>query len=324
MPVTTIDSRPIIKSNNISNRLLGILACPVTHSPLCVESGALVSIEGRRYEISPDGIPLFATEYLSDEARIQQAHYDRVVTGYIANLSYPHTQEYMGFLDEELVSELKDGSLGYTVELCCGRGEAFYLLQQRIGEGLGIDVSERMLKVARQSFPKERFTFVQGDATRLPLQDQVVDTVIMLGGIHHVPDRHRLYSEILRILKPGGYFYWREPANDFFLWRWIRKVIYYISPALDHATERPLTYKETIPLMKGLGFDAKTWKTSGFLGFCLFMNSDVLVFNRVFRFIPGIREITQAAVFMDKWTVRLPGLKRAGLQVVGVAQKPGV
>lgn len=281
-------------------------------------------MEGRRYQLSPEGMPLFATEFLSEDARVQQAHYDRVVADYVENLSYPHTQEYMHFLDEEFLNEIKDVSLGYTVELCCGRGEAFHLLQQHIEEGLGIDVSERMLKVAHQAFPKERFAFVQGDATRLPLQNRCVDTVIMLGGIHHVPDRRRLFAEIFRILKPGGYFCWREPVSDFFLWRWIRHVIYYISPALDHTTERPLTYKETVPLIEELGFDVQTWKTSGFLGFCLFMNSDVLVFNRLFRFIPGIRAITRMAVLIDKWSVRLPCLKRAGLQVVGVALKPSV
>jgi hypothetical protein len=37
-----------------------------------------------------------------------------------------------------------------------------------------------------------------------------------------------------------------------------------------------------------------SWKTYGFLGFCLLMNSDVLIFNRLFRFIPGIRAITRA------------------------------
>ena len=52
------------------------------------------------------------------------------------------------------------------------------------------------------------------------------------------------------------------------------------------------------------------------------MNSDVLVFNRLFRFIPGIRFITRLAVNLDDLMVRLPGLSRAGLQVIGVAEKP--
>ena len=63
------------------------------------------------------------------------------------------------------------------------------------------------------------------------------------------------------------------------------------------------------------------WKTYGFLGFCFLMNSDVLVFNRVFRFIPGIRALTRIAIKFDDWTVRMPALRHAGLQVVGWAHR---
>ena len=52
------------------------------------------------------------------------------------------------------------------------------------------------------------------------------------------------------------------------------------------------------------------------------MNSDVLYFNRLFRFIPGIRYITRAFARFDNWCTGLPGLRRAGLQVVGKAVKP--
>jgi hypothetical protein len=66
-----------------------------------------------------------------------------------------------------------------------------------------------------------------------------------------------------------------------------------------------------------------SWKTYGFLGFCLLMNSDVLVFNRLFRFVPGIRGFTRLMTHIDRMTLALPGMGRAGLQVVGVAEKPG-
>jgi hypothetical protein len=52
------------------------------------------------------------------------------------------------------------------------------------------------------------------------------------------------------------------------------------------------------------------------------MNGDVLAFNRLFRFVPGIRAVTRAATRLDEWSLKLPGLKGAGLQVIGVAEKP--
>ena len=52
------------------------------------------------------------------------------------------------------------------------------------------------------------------------------------------------------------------------------------------------------------------------------MNSDVLLFNRVFRFIPGIRFVTRFAARLDDAVTKLPGLERCGLQVIGVVEKP--
>jgi hypothetical protein len=74
--------------------------------------------------------------------------------------------------------------------------------------------------------------------------------------------------------------------------------------------------------MERAGLRSLQYRTHGFLGFCLFMNSDVLFFNRLFRFLPGIRAITRASARFDQAILGLPGLARAGLQVVETAEKP--
>jgi ubiquinone/menaquinone biosynthesis C-methylase UbiE len=301
--------------------LLEVLAAPGTGARLAEIDGSLVSADGTTFAISPVGIPMFAVSALSEQGAIQQAHYDRIASAYIKNLGYPHTQEYMAYLDRVLLEAVPQGSLGVVAELCCGGSEAIQLLGDRMTVGLGVDVSARMLEAARAEHPDSRFGFVQGDATMLPLCDACVDTVVMLGGVHHVPDRRALFSEIHRILKPNGVFIWREPASDFFLWRWLRAVIYRVSPMLDASTERPLLYEETVPYLHRAGLQLAEWRTFGFAGFCLFMNSDVLVVTRLLRFIPGIRTITRLATRFDHALSRIPALGRAGLQVVGVARK---
>lgn len=303
-------------------RYLAFLCSPRGHQPLHVEGDGLVSADGaERFDVSPAGIPLFARHFLSEAARLQQNHYDGMVSKYVENLGYPHTQEYMAYLDRELEAMLPQGSLGTVAELCCGRGEAARLLGHRMDRCVGVDVSAGMLEVARGDLREDRYFFLQGDATMLPLRDGAFDNVVMLGGIHHVPDRVKLFSEVNRILKPGGRFYFREPVDDFMLWRAIRKIIYRASSALDHTTERPLQRAETEAALQQGGMVLRDWQTFGFVGFCLFMNSDVLVFNRLFRFLPGIRAITRAACRVDAWTTSLRPLRHAGLQVIGVAQR---
>ena len=302
--------------------LAPLLRSPITGAPLRAECGFCVSMDGtERYPISSSGIVVFGEAWLSDAARAQGEHYDAVAKSYLTNLGYPHTQEYMAYLDRAVLAEIPPASLGLTAELCCGRGEAFVLLGDRIARGVGLDVSVRMLEAARTSLPGPRYAFIQADATRLPLTEGVFDTVVMLGGIHHIPDRLALFAEIARILKPGGKFFFREPLDDFFLWRLIRKLVYRISPALDHRTERPLRWEETVPVLDRVNLKCTKWRSCGFLGFCLFMNSDVLVFNRLFRFIPGIRWLTRLSTKFDELLLNFSPLRGAGLQVIGVVEK---
>jgi ubiquinone/menaquinone biosynthesis C-methylase UbiE len=304
------------------DRFLDLLRCPVSGASLSSEPHSLVSADGNhRYRVTDAGIPLFAEKILAPDAEAQRRHYDKVAAAYTANLEYPHTQEYFAYLDRALLDAVGDGELGTMIELCCGRGEALPLLGARAHRYIGVDVSENMLAAARELHNGPNVLFVQADATHTPFAPQSVDTVVMLGGVHHVPARPALFGEIARILKPGGRFIYREPVSDFPLWRALRAIVYRLSPMLNHETERPLVFEETVPVLEAAGLHSRHYRTHGFLGFCLFMNSDVLFFNRLFRFVPGIRAITRVSARIDEGLLGVPGLRRAGLQVVGIAQK---
>lgn len=317
-------SSGIIRKTSIDARILKKLACPITLWPLELsDDGLSTSDLKNQYRISASGIPLFAEHLFTPDAARQRDHYKKVVEKYVENLGYPHTLEYMAYLDRVFMAHVVPGDLAETAEICCGRGELLDLEKERVGLGIGVDISLEMLEAAcKRHKGRADFLFVQGDATRLPIGNEQFKSVVMFGGIHHVSDRQGLFEEVFRILVPGGRFYFREPLSDFFLWRWIRAIIYRISPSLDAKTERPLLWKETVPVLEKAGFEIKAWDTYGFLGFCLFMNSDVLIFNRLFRFIPGIRLLTRLWTTIDDLTRKIPGLRLAGLQVVGVAEKP--
>lgn len=308
----------------LEDESLALLCCPETRGPLHREGGALVTRSGKNsYPILPSGIALLTGTAASADGVVQEQHYDRVAAKYLENLTYAHTEEYTRYLDEAVLREVAGSSLGTVAELCCGRGEAFHLLGDRLVRGIGVDMSVAMLEAAARESSGPSLTFVQGDATRLPLASESFDNAVVFGGIHHVNDRDRMFAEAFRILKPGGRFFWREPVSDFLPWRLLRGVIYNVSPALDAKTERPLLYRETVPALEHAGFRLASWKTYGFVGFCLLMNSDVLVVNRWLRFLPGIRGFTRFMTRLDDAVLKLPGMAGAGLQVVGVAEKPG-
>ena len=219
---------------------LDILRCPRSGERLMIEGEALATMDGRqRYRVNGTGIPMFAEDFVSPEAETQRRHYNKIAAAYTANLGYPHTREYLAYLDRAVLEAVGQGGLGTVAELCCGRGEALTLFGSRVRRYIGIDVSESMLQSTLKQHDHPNAILLQADATRVPLSSESVDTVVMLGGIHHVPERARLFLEIARILKPGGRFVYREPASDFLLWRALRAVIYRLSPMLNHDTERP-------------------------------------------------------------------------------------
>lgn len=305
--------------------LLSKLANPADKSPLLIGAdNTLRDPEGNTFVINDHGVPLFASssEVLISTSLQQQAHYDIIAQAYQDNLESKQHKEYIKYLDSLLAEQLVKFAGEEVLELCCGSGELDSIPSPVSFVGVGIDLSEKMLNMAIRKNRNNKFFYVQGDATNLPILNNSFDTVVMLGGIHHVPDRNALFSEVFRVLKPGGAFIFREPLNDFWLWRLLRSGIYYISPLLNHDTERPLKYCETVPILDRCGLKIELWIPAGLFGFCLFMNSDVLFFNRFFSHIPGIEYIVRAFVRLDRFLLSLKSLRHIGLQVVGVALKP--
>lgn len=77
------------------------------------------------------------------------------------------------------------------------------------GRVIGVDMTADMLERARRSATQLGLTnleFREGLAEDLPLDDASVDLVISNGVLNLVPDKLGAYTEILRVLKPGGRF----------------------------------------------------------------------------------------------------------------------
>jgi ubiquinone/menaquinone biosynthesis C-methylase UbiE len=75
------------------------------------------------------------------------------------------------------------------------------------GHVTSIDMTPEMLKKARAATAELGLTnvdFLEGEIERLPLASESVDVVISNGVIDLVPDKDAVFSEIFRVLRPGG------------------------------------------------------------------------------------------------------------------------
>ena len=96
------------------------------------------------------------------------------------------------------------------LDLGCGNGRnmAFLARRHRV---IGLDISRRMLALARRNVEKERVlencAFIESDMHQLPIADSRADFVFFIAALHHVPSeegRLRCMGEVRRVLRPDG------------------------------------------------------------------------------------------------------------------------
>jgi ubiquinone/menaquinone biosynthesis C-methylase UbiE len=87
----------------------------------------------------------------------------------------------------------------------CGSGLLLEKLSGLTGLAVGIDFSEKMIKIARSKIKLENVAFVIGDIENMPFKNDTFNTVFMFTVINNTPKPLQALSEAWRILKGGGY-----------------------------------------------------------------------------------------------------------------------
>jgi arsenite methyltransferase len=97
-----------------------------------------------------------------------------------------------------------------VLDLGSGAGTDSLVAAQMVGEEghvTGIDMTPAMLEKAQAAADEMGMTnveFVAGEAEQLPFPDASFDVVISNGVIDLIPDKDAVFSEIHRVLVPGG------------------------------------------------------------------------------------------------------------------------
>jgi cyclopropane fatty-acyl-phospholipid synthase-like methyltransferase len=121
---------------------------------------------------------------------------------------------------DEMARMCKIGKGKKVLDIGSGKGvTACYLAQKYECEVVGVDLSERMVKYAREMAKKkgleDRVSFRRADAHSLPFEDESFD-VVLAECTTVLLDKEKAFSEFLRVAKPGGYIgdlemTWQKP-----------------------------------------------------------------------------------------------------------------
>jgi SAM-dependent methyltransferase len=99
-----------------------------------------------------------------------------------------------------------------VLDLGSGAGNDVFIARALVGPRgsvIGVDMVPDMVAKAKANAAKlgaANVTFHLGDIEQLPLPDDHVDVVISNCVLNLVPDKARAFTEIFRVLKPGGHF----------------------------------------------------------------------------------------------------------------------
>jgi len=169
-------------------------------------------------------------------------------------------QEIVGDIDinQKILAVLPEGDT--VVDLGCGTGDLLPLLLTKADRVIGVEKSASMLELARKHYEtdKDRIDIRIGELEHLPLGDEEANIALTNMVLHHLPEPHKVFQEIFRILQNYGYLLvidllphkdesMREKFGD--LW------LGFSPPTLDSWLEESgfqICRRERFPLQKGL------------------------------------------------------------------------
>jgi SAM-dependent methyltransferase len=126
----------------------------------------------------------------------------------LASLPSLATASFAGVGNPLLMDRLEPGET--VLDVGCGGGMDLLLAARRVGlrgRAMGVDMTPEMLERARGAADAAALTNVElyrGDAQSIPLPSGTADAVLSNGVLNLTPDKGEAFSEIARVLRPGG------------------------------------------------------------------------------------------------------------------------
>ena len=140
--------------------------------------------------------------------------YDDNLVGALPDIA---VESFAGVANPFSLRPLATGEI--VVDVGSGAGFDSFVAARQVGSTgrvIGVDMTDEMLSKSRSTAAALGFDHVefrQGLAERLPVEDDGADVVISNGVINLCADKREVFTEIYRVLRPGGHLQFADIAN---------------------------------------------------------------------------------------------------------------
>lgn len=104
-----------------------------------------------------------------------------------------------------------------VLDAATGRGDFITILKQYLKSYVqitGVDSSEKSVDYAQKRFPENDVEIYQMDLEALDFDAASFDLVTLANSLHHLEHLDKVFAELLRVLKPGGWLLVYEMYQD--------------------------------------------------------------------------------------------------------------
>lgn len=122
-----------------------------------------------------------------------------------------------GKIMKDVFSKLSTLDAGKVLDAATGRGEFIQQIKHSFhsySQIIGIDASDKAVQYAQKLFPENNIEIYRMDLTEIRFEDGYFDTVCISNSLHHLANTTAVFTELMRVLRPGGLFLVTEMYRD--------------------------------------------------------------------------------------------------------------
>lgn len=146
--------------------------------------------------------------------------------------------------------DIKPGDI--CLDLGCASGVDSFIMQNAVGDSgmvYGLDITptltDRATQIAQQ-YQLKNIKFITGDIEHLPFEDNSIDKITSNGVFSLLPNISKAFSEMFRVMKPGGKFCIADITQQGNYLPSVEKIIYEFTGCLNGIRHKEFYIQEML------------------------------------------------------------------------------